>query len=91
MTAVRGVGAGMLALLLFVAAFGPALVAADPARQSLSLALAAPGPGGLLGTDHLGRSELARVVHGARLSLAIAGLAVVLAPVSYTHLTLPTN
>nr|WP_306461838.1 hypothetical protein [Spongiactinospora gelatinilytica] len=50
--------------------------AADPAG-----ALAPPGGGGLLGTDHLGRDVPARVVHGARHSVSI-GVAVTVLAVS---------
>ncbi|WP_169950916.1 ABC transporter permease [Microbispora sp. H11081] len=74
----------VLALLvlavLVVAVAAPGLVtridplAADPLR-----ALAPPGAGHPLGTDHLGRDVLARVVHGARHSLGIGVLATALA------------
>jgi peptide/nickel transport system permease protein len=72
----RTFGRGFLLILLVVSAIGPILVDTDPARQSLSLALMPPGSRFLLGSDHLGRSELARVLTGARLSLGVAGGAV---------------
>ncbi|MEU8176539.1 ABC transporter permease [Microbispora hainanensis] len=74
----------VLALLvlavLVVAVAAPGLVtrvdplAADPLR-----ALAPPGAGHPLGTDHLGRDVFARVVYGARHSLGIGALATALA------------
>ena len=50
----------------------------DPAAQPdvISQALLPPGPGHPFGTDQLSRDVLARVVGGARVSLAVAGLAV---------------
>ena len=71
-----------LALLLGVvlfAALGPALIQADPARQDLSNILARPSADWLLGTDHLGRSVLARLAHAARLSLLLGTLSVAVA------------
>lgn len=75
----RATGLALLAAVLLAAAAGPGLVTADPAGQSQSQALTPPGQDFLLGSDHLGRSELARVLNGARLSLLIAGGAVALA------------
>ena len=72
-------GRVVLLLLLMTAAVGPALIDTDPSRQSLSLALMPPGSRFLLGSDHLGRSELARVLTGARVSLGVAGAAVAFA------------
>ena len=79
----RGAWLG-LALVLAVTAFavlGPALITADPARQVLSRALEPPSAEYWLGTDHLGRSVLARLAHAARLSLALGALSVLVAAV----------
>jgi peptide/nickel transport system permease protein len=54
----------------------------DPAAQLLRESLKPPGTVGasgvtyVLGTDSLGRDELSRVIHGARVSLMVGGLAV---------------
>ncbi|CAA9561146.1 MAG: ABC transporter, permease protein 2 (cluster 5, nickel/peptides/opines) [uncultured Thermomicrobiales bacterium] len=71
------VGLCIIALLVVVAVFGPALTAAEPDRQDLVSRLRPPlGFGGdaahPLGTDPLGRDLLARVVVGARVSLVLA-------------------
>jgi ABC-type dipeptide/oligopeptide/nickel transport system permease subunit len=70
-----------LVVVLFVltAAFGPLLVAADPARQTGDALLPLGAAGHLLGTDDLGRDQLARMVHGARPLLLVALLATALA------------
>lgn len=50
----------------------PLFLSIDPLEQNLMESLHAPGHAHLLGTDHLGRSVLSRLVHGGRASLAIA-------------------
>jgi ABC-type dipeptide/oligopeptide/nickel transport system permease subunit len=69
-------GLALLVVLLVLALAAPLLTASDPARQQLSQALK---PGSLahpLGTDHLGRDMLARLLYGGRLPLLIGFLAV---------------
>lgn len=56
----------------FLAPAGP--LAADPAR-----ALLPPGPGGVLGTDFLGRDVLARLLWGGRWTLQMGGLGLAVA------------
>jgi peptide/nickel transport system permease protein len=76
-------GAGFVAALLVIAAAAPILAPLDPIRQSLRGRLAAPtwngtdGHAHLLGTDHLGRDVLSRVIWGSRVSLVIGFAAVV--------------
>ena len=69
----------VLALLVGVAVFGPLLVPTNPLFQTSSALLPAGSAGHLLGTDDLGRDELARLVYGARplvlVSLAATALA----------------
>ncbi|EIJ46745.1 dipeptide/oligopeptide/nickel ABC transporter permease [Herbaspirillum sp. GW103] len=67
----------LLLLLIFLFAWlGPLLIDADPARQQLARFLEAPSLAHPLGYDQLGRDMLARLAHGARLSLALALLSV---------------
>jgi len=69
-------GAGLLLLLVGFALLVPWLWGADPARQDLGRILSPPGWSEPLGTDHLGRSLLARLAAALRLSLGLALLGV---------------
>ena len=77
-------GGVLLVLLVGLAAVGPHLTR-DPIARDIEHGLSAmgaplpPGDGALLGTDQLGRDVWARLVAGAGSSLAIAGLATLLA------------
>ena len=81
----RLVAAGGLFVLALavVAVAAPWLAPQDPTRQSLRGRLAAPtlegadGRAHLLGTDHLGRDVLSRVIWGARVSLLVGFAAVI--------------
>ena len=65
-------GGAIVGLLALAAALGPLLVRADPLAIDLTRVLAPPGRGHWLGCDALGRDMLARVLWGARLSLAVS-------------------
>ena len=54
------------------------LTAYDPAGQSLSERLQSPSVKHLLGTDELGRDVFTRMVYGARVSLSVGMIAVVI-------------
>jgi ABC-type dipeptide/oligopeptide/nickel transport system permease subunit len=76
---------GMIALsflvfVIAVALFAPWLAPFDPNRQLDIIALASKPPSGgyLFGTDIYSRDVLSRVIHGARISLSVALLAVLL-------------
>jgi len=63
----------IIVALLFLLAVGADVVSPyDPLRQDYKAVLKRPGPAHPLGTDSLGRDNLARVAHGARVSLAVA-------------------
>jgi ABC-type dipeptide/oligopeptide/nickel transport system permease subunit len=72
------VGLGLVAALALFAALGPALAGHDPNASDFVLGVdprglpAGPSLRHPLGTDALFRDELARLAHGARLSLLIA-------------------
>ncbi|MFF3707255.1 ABC transporter permease [Streptomyces phaeochromogenes] len=70
-----------LVAIVLVALAGPLLISADPVRQTSSAMLPFGSPGHLLGTDDLGRDELARLVHGARPLLFVAFASTALAAV----------
>lgn len=66
-----------LAVIVVGAVTAPWLPLPDELRANVSQKLARPGsPGHLLGTDGLGRDILARLVHGARVSLVVSVAAV---------------
>jgi peptide/nickel transport system permease protein len=76
------VGLAIVLALVLVALFAPWLSAHSPTAQDLDQRLLPPGPGHWLGTDELGRDITARIVFGARITLAIVLLvAVIVAPV----------
>ncbi|MBI5653137.1 MAG: ABC transporter permease [Chloroflexi bacterium] len=70
------IGLALLLLLFAASIFAPVFMPHDPEKLKLSQALIAPGAQFLLGTDHLGRDMLTRLLYGARLSLTIGFLAV---------------
>lgn len=65
-------GLVLVALFLLLALFGP-LLTPNPLTQNLLSTFAGPSGQHLLGTDDLGRDELARLASGARVSL-LAGV-----------------
>jgi peptide/nickel transport system permease protein len=72
------VGACIIALTVFIALAAPLLARYDPVSQ-IAQPLLAPGGRYALGTDELGRDELSRIIFGARVSLYVGGVAVVIA------------
>ena len=61
----------VLALLLAAAVIGPQFVPYDPLAMDLDSLRQPPSGSHLLGTDSKGRDILSRIVHGARISLAV--------------------
>jgi peptide/nickel transport system permease protein len=68
----------LLALIIFVAIFGPYIVPFDPLASSTSNALRPPSARNWFGTDQLGRDVFSRVLVATRLDLAIAVFSVAL-------------
>ena len=68
-----------LALILFITLAGPWLAPHDPDAQDLLRVMEAPGARHWLGTDHVGRDVLSRVLAGAPRSLGLAVVCVGLA------------
>jgi peptide/nickel transport system permease protein len=77
------VGLGVVVVVLLAALFAPWLAPFDPVEQDINQRLKEPGwqtAAGrihVLGTDHLGRDILARVIFGSRIALVV-GLSAVL-------------
>ncbi len=75
----RAVTCGALLLMaLALAAAAAPLLAPDPSATDLSARLAQPGAAHALGQDSLGRDVLARILHGARVSLTVGAAVVTL-------------
>jgi len=77
---------GLLAILLIFALFAPWIAPLDPDRQNLLARLKAPGfeaRGAVywLGSDELGRDIFSRVIYGARVSISVAFMSVILSGV----------
>jgi peptide/nickel transport system permease protein len=70
---------GFVVLLLAVAALPQAFGVADPLRQNLAVTFTSPGIAYPMGTDHLGRDVMSRVVHGTRTSVLVGLVSVALA------------
>src|SRR5688500_5505975 len=70
------VGAAILGLVFLIALVGPALTPYDPTTQDLFNLGKAATPEHPLGTDHLGRDLLSRLLYGARYSLLVGVIAV---------------
>jgi peptide/nickel transport system permease protein len=81
------VGAGIIVFNLFVAIFGPYIWRIDPNAQPYERLLP-PSWTNPLGTDELGRDTLARIIHGAQVSLQVGIIAVGIALVAGTILGL---
>ena len=71
--AMAGIG---IVLLMFVLALIAPVVAPDPGAIDVTRALHGPSLSNPLGTDDLGRDVLARLLHGARISLLVGFVAV---------------
>ena len=71
-------GLGLFAIVVAAAAFVPLISPADPNKLAMRARFLPPSWEYLFGTDNFGRSQLARVVYGAQLSLMIGTSVVVL-------------
>jgi len=88
----RVAGAILVTVIAVTAMLAPALPLPDPNRTQPSQRLAPPlTPGYPLGSDHLGRDLLSRVIWGARVSLMVGVLATLLAMLAGTAVGLITG
>ena len=67
----------MATLTVGTAVFAGYLAPVAPDEQNFDLIETPPGVKALLGTDRFGRDVLSRVIHGARISLSVAGVSIV--------------
>src|SRR3979490_2917938 len=72
------VGGGLVLLLVLLALLAPLLTPYNPIVGDASDGNLARGPAHWLGTDDQGRDVLSRVLFGARLSLSVAVIAVLI-------------
>ena len=68
-------GAAIIAAMLFVAVFAPALAPYDPYAPDYGAAFERPTAAHWLGTDEFGRDVLSRVMYGARIALFVGFVA----------------
>ncbi|MBV9359490.1 MAG: ABC transporter permease [Chloroflexi bacterium] len=72
-------GAAILAFFLLAATFAPLVAGHDPNRGDLDQLRAPPSASHILGTDSAGRDVWARLVFGARISMTVGLVAVLIA------------
>jgi peptide/nickel transport system permease protein len=72
------IGMAITVVVVFTAIFAPLLAPYDPLKLNIAQRLKPPSQAHLMGTDHLGRDILSRVIYGARISLEIGVVAVAL-------------
>ncbi|HTE35311.1 MAG TPA: ABC transporter permease [Reyranella sp.] len=65
------VGAFIVGLFIFTAVFADIIAPTDPTSTNAKYSLAAPSSLFWLGADFMGRDMFSRIVHGARISLAV--------------------
>ena len=82
------VGLVVIALFIIAAIFAPLLAPYDPYKQDLPSALQQPSAAHLLGTDDIGRDTLSRTIYGARISLIVGLVSVLIAAVIGTAMGL---
>lgn len=71
-------GAGIVLLLILVAALAPILATHDPIAQDLQRTLLPPSGDHFFGTDQVGRDVYSRVIYGSRITLYIVFLVTVI-------------
>ncbi len=69
-------GMATLIIMTLIALFAPHIAPYDPLQQHADSVLVGPSYKFLLGTDHLGRDILSRIIFGSRASLSVGVLAV---------------
>ena len=65
------IGSFIVLLVVFAAVFADFVAPYDPTTTSAKMSLSPPGSDMLFGGDMMGRDVLSRIIHGARISLAV--------------------
>jgi peptide/nickel transport system permease protein len=73
------IGVALLLVIVLAAVFAPWLAPHDPLQQNIAYRLDPPSADFWLGTDSYGRDVLSRLIYGARISLLVGFLAVLIA------------
>jgi peptide/nickel transport system permease protein len=81
----------LLAAIMLVALLAPLLAPHDPLEQNILARLEPPSADFWLGTDSYGRDVLSRLIYGARISLAVGFMAVLIAMLVGTMIGLVTG
>jgi peptide/nickel transport system permease protein len=71
------IGLGIVVLMISIAIFAPLIAPYTYQEQNYEAVRAAPGSGFIFGTDQFGRDIFSRVVYGARISMMVGFLAVI--------------
>lgn len=67
-----GAAGGVISLLFVLAAiFADVIAPQDPLSTNAAASLAGPNPSNIMGADMMGRDVFSRIIHGARISLAV--------------------
>ncbi len=66
--------ASLIAVFFLIALLAPWIAPHDPVKVDLASKLESPSASHWLGTDHLGRDNLSRLIYGSRVSLGFAAL-----------------
>jgi peptide/nickel transport system permease protein len=72
------VGGVIVAVFVLCAVFADVISPHDPLRTSAPLSLLAPNEEHIMGADMMGRDMLSRIIHGARISLAVGVFSILL-------------
>lgn len=73
------IGAIVFVLIAAIGLLAPVIAPFEPGALAMRNRFAEPGLPNLLGTDHLGRDLLSRVIYGARLSMLVGALVTLIA------------
>lgn len=76
---VAWIGVALMLIMVLAAVFAPWLAPHDPLQQNIAYRLDPPSADFWLGTDSYGRDVLSRLIYGARISLLVGFLAVLIA------------